>query len=300
MSIIVTTLVIAALAPGDGSSANQVLERLLNKGVPVSDGAFVKLPAPAMPDALDAAGQHALIAKLAEGKHSVEELMRKSIVSPLMLNIQPIKSPGGRSPLRQVDVWFIAYGDWERVSSKDFLESLLGFAGGSATGASTSSSGFLSPAALAKRAIQLESRPDQQEGRYFTRISLFDRVELSATRQVLITRRPDSLLIAAAIDPCFNGDPEYPNQWRSMSRDLDNPHRVVYGQPQVYTSAGFYGKITRLAEPAGAMFVEYHVVFEEPEGWFSGANLLGSKLPLVIQDEVRKFRRRVLGPPSSK
>jgi hypothetical protein len=35
------------------------------------------------------------------------------------------------------------------------------------------------------------------------------------------------------------------------------------------------------------------MIFDEPNGWFGGANLLRSKLPLVIQDEVRNFRRRL-------
>jgi hypothetical protein len=55
-------------------------------------------------------------------------------------------------------------------------------------------------------------------------------------------------------------------------------------------------KATRLAAPAGALFVEYHVVFLEPQGWFRGTNLLRSKLPIVAQDLVRKFRRRMNEP----
>ena len=64
-------------------------------------------------------------------------------------------------------------------------------------------------------------------------------------------------------------------------------------QPQPYAGLGSYVKATRLAEPAGAVFIEYHVVFAEPQGWFHGANLLRSKLPIVAQDMVRKFRRKM-------
>ena len=49
-----------------------------------------------------------------------------------------------------------------------------------------------------------------------------------------------------------------------------------------------------MAQPSDAMLIEYHVVFEEPEAWFQGANLLSSKLPLVIQDVVRSFRRKLV------
>ena len=50
-------------------------------------------------------------------------------------------------------------------------------------------------------------------------------------------------------------------------------------------------KLTRLADPDGAVFVEYHGVYNEPSGWFPGEeNLLRSKLPLVVQQEVKQFR----------
>jgi len=51
-------------------------------------------------------------------------------------------------------------------------------------------------------------------------------------------------------------------------------------------------KVTKLAEPAGALFVEQHLIFAEPVDWFDGANLLRSKLPLVVQDRVRSIRRQ--------
>jgi hypothetical protein len=35
------------------------------------------------------------------------------------------------------------------------------------------------------------------------------------------------------------------------------------------------------------------VTFIEPREWFHGTNLLRSKLPIVAQDIVRKFRRNL-------
>jgi len=46
-----------------------------------------------------------------------------------------------------------------------------------------------------------------------------------------------------------------------------------------------------MAEPAGALFVEQHIVFAEPTGWFGGAKLLRSKLPPVVQYAVRTTRQ---------
>jgi hypothetical protein len=53
-------------------------------------------------------------------------------------------------------------------------------------------------------------------------------------------------------------------------------------------------KLTRLREPAGAVFVEGHVIFAEPKGWFDGENVLRSKLPLGVQNQVRALRREFL------
>ena len=63
------------------------------------------------------------------------------------------------------------------------------------------------------------------------------------------------------------------------------------GESVPYDGAGLYMKITALAQPADAVFVECHIVGIEPQGWFNGANLLLSKLPPAIQNQVRSSRR---------
>jgi hypothetical protein len=96
--------------------------------------------------------------------------------------------------------------------------------------------------------------------------------------------------LAATLDPRFSQDREIPNAWRPQR--LDDAGHVVNGAARPYAGAAWYWKATKLKQPAGAILIEYHVVFDEPEGWFNGANLLRSKLPLLVQDGVRKFRRR--------
>jgi hypothetical protein len=49
-----------------------------------------------------------------------------------------------------------------------------------------------------------------------------------------------------------------------------------------------------LGQPAGALLVEYHLVYDEPPGWFGkSADLLRSKLYMKAEDDVRLFRRKV-------
>ncbi|HEY2147332.1 MAG TPA: hypothetical protein VGH32_05310, partial [Pirellulales bacterium] len=66
------------------------------------------------------------------------------------------------------------------------------------------------------------------------------------------------------------------------------------GPPSAYISAGGYLKATMLGQPAGALLVEYHLVYDEPPGWFGkSADLLRSKLYMKAEDDVRLFRRKV-------
>lgn len=299
MNPILTAIVAIALISADSASAqveastNPILTSLLEKGVTMSDGTSVKLPSPTMPDGLDANRQKEVLARLADANHPLEELLRRSVVAPFELSVRPVTTPGGKAAARAIDVHFIVYGSQEAMKSYDFLEPLTRLGGGKQAGPESSQSGMLKSEVLAKRGIKISPQPGAEEGLYFATASLFDSVELSATRRILVTRLPESLTIAAMIDPRFNGDPKYPNQWRPMRRDLDDPNKVTFGPPQGYAHAGFYGKITRLAEPNDAMLIEYHAVFEEPEAWFRGANLLSSKLPLVIQDVVRSTRAKL-------
>ena len=98
--------------------------------------------------------------------------------------------------------------------------------------------------------------------------------------------------IAAIIDPRFSKSAAHPNHWQAVDRNERGESKL--GPPQPYESAGLYAKVTRMKEPAGALFIEYHHTFCEPEAWFSGTALLRSKLPMVIQDAVRKLRRRLV------
>lgn len=121
-------------------------------------------------------------------------------------------------------------------------------------------------------------------------LELFDRVNVRGTMRAKLSRGTESVTLAATLEPRFAQDREFPNAWHSQQ--LDDAGRVVIGPARPYVGAAWYCKATKLKQPRDAVLIEYHIMFDEPEGWFNGANLLRSKLPLLVQDGVRKFRRR--------
>jgi hypothetical protein len=233
----------------------------------------------------------AAIKQVAQPNHTAKDLLRRSPVAPFTLDIKAIGATG-QSKVESVDFWFAAYGSWQVANSGEFLQSVLKVMEQENPENKLPKSLLLTPQQLSARKIQVPAdTPELEQKWYHTTFALFDRVQVSSTRWTAIRRLANSTTLAVKIDPRLAGDPEYPDQWRSITRtDSD---QIQFGPPQPYVSAGFYLKATRLIEPAGAMFIECHMIFDEPRGWFGGANLLRSKLPLAVQEEVRNFRRRL-------
>jgi hypothetical protein len=287
-----------AVAGAPDAVNNPILSELLDKGVLMSDGKTYKLPPPAMTDALDAASQKVAIEKISGGRYSFEDLVQKTTSAPVMIRIRTLKTAEGESAtIRSIDVWFVAYGKWETLNSKDFQDSLAKGKDTEGENRVVSKSGILTDEEMQKRKLKLDTLEGQEAKFLYATFSLFDQVEVSATRFVVVTRGKSDLLTAARIDGRFAKDDEYPNQWRPILRDA--AANISLGPPQPYSGAGAYVKITRLAEPADSIFVEGHIVFEEPYGWFEGGNELRSKAPTMIQQRAKIFRSK-LGIASAK
>jgi hypothetical protein len=292
MKSTILALAIVVLAAVNGPAAeNPIFQELTAKGVKMSDGSVRKLPRPILADGLDAAGQREAIGKVADARSSFEQLVAESYYAPVVVKVRTIKASEDEGPaLRAVDVWFVVRGDWDTLNSKDFLDSAIK---GKDEGKSrvVLTSGVLDKNELAQRKLSVTAKDGVEEQFVYTTFVLFDRVEISATRFALVTRSKDSILAAGRIDPRFAKDAEFPNQWRPLLRD--ERAEISRGPAHPLAHAGGYAKITRLVEPADAMLIECHMVYEEPYAWFDGANLVKQKVPAMVQEKVKTFRRKL-------
>jgi len=273
------------------ASDNAVLKKLIEVGVPVSPTDFALLPPPTMPDNLDAAAQHAIIEEVGAPRRSVADLTRRSVVAPFVLDVETLDQPTGDVRGRRIDLWFVAYGDLESLASREFLEELAGASASGPQDDLPTSWRLLEEDEIEARGLDLVSLESTKELIFHGTFPLLDRVLIRATRRSMFTQTDDSLLLAASLDPRFVDDAEYPNLWRPIT--LDDLGQPELGEATTYLNGGFYLKVTALEELPRALFIEYHQAFAEPKAWFRGANLLRSKLPLIVQDTVRKFRRKM-------
>jgi hypothetical protein len=281
---LVLSAALAALAqPPTHESTNAIYKALLDPGLVVGPNLRVKFAPPVMADGLTAAQQKAVIEKVIGTDYQYAEFTRQSVVTPQVVRIGDAKPSDPAAPARTVDVYFVAFGDFAATDDEKFLDRLTRTGQGSGTGRG------LTSADLEKRKIAI---PDpKREGFGLAEFDFLEKVRLKLTGHAAWSKTGDSIVAAAEVDPRFTSDAEYPNQWQSLSKEGG---ALKVGPATPYGGAGMYFKITRLHEPGGAIFIEQHVVFAEPAGWFAGANLLRSKLPAAVQINVRNMRREWL------
>ena len=289
-------LTVLVAAGGPAVPENALLNDLVNKGVTMPDGQVVQLPPPLMPEGMTAAEQAAVLKEVAAKDRAlrgdVKQLLSNSSAAPVSLKLTRQSSKQGNDLIRTVDVCFVVYGDWDVLTGKAFSESILkpNKANKGGGGTSVEKAGNLNAPEMAVRRLSDRSTPELKEYFLYTTFKLFDQVEVSATRFSVATKTPTGVVVAASVDPRFAKDKQYPNQWKPIVRGAGgNP---IVGGAQPYSGAAFYAKVTRLSEPANAIFVEYHSAFYEPQDWFGQGNdnLLPSELRKIIPYQVKQFR----------
>ena len=202
-----------------------------------------------MADGLDAAAQREVIARIAGQKFRVADLMRKSPVAPFVLKLDTIGTCQGGASLRSVDLWVIAYGRIEQLTSQAFLEDVVKTSAGGNSGGLPSKVEVLDKGALARYGLRGEESPDRAERYFYTTFPMLDRVQISVTRRAVLTQGDASGIAAAIVDRRFDADAAYGNQWQPIDRGPNG--QLALGGPQPYHTGGFYAKVTRLAEPRG-------------------------------------------------
>lgn len=268
--------------------ANLLYDELLNKGIAIPGGPTVKLPAPLLrPGELPK--ESAELLEKASGNVPVELFVRQSATAPFNLKIESVEKGNEERCGQMINLWFIAYGKLDAVVEKDFLKEILGGKGKSRRDGDKEET-TLTAEALSKRGIRLLEGPKLKQTFGKLELELLDKVQVEGITQSLRTSMPYSAITATRLDDRFKNDKEYPNRWRHVLRSAEGES---LGPLQPYTGLGGYVLVTELPEPKGALLFEMHFLLHEPPEWFGGYNLLRSKMPVKIQENVRSFRRKL-------
>jgi hypothetical protein len=271
----------------EGEAANPLFDEQVRKGITLPEGPTVKLPAPIIPPGPPPANLTDLLDQAA-GSRPVDLFLRRSLNAPFSLTIRSVERKKDDRCAQEIDLKFVAYGKLEAVLDSDFLTQFL--SGKQKKGGSGEQNTVLEPADLKERGIRLLNGRSRKEQYSTITMSLLNKVQVDGVMRTVRTDSPDFVLSATRMDDRFQNDKQYPNTWRPINV-LDEEEKL--GPPRPYTGLAGYVLATKLPEPRGALLIEMHFLLHEPPAWFGERNLLRSKLPGVIQENVRSFRRKL-------
>lgn len=283
--------------------ANPLLDELLQAGIVIDHHWFQLQPPRAdpryAPDRLDAAQRQIA------GRRDWDTFTRNSVVAPIHMELAYLQDPMQRRLGIRIHFAFVLHTDIDRLRDPVAMQELL-----SAQQPSADEQGFQLDPIDPQTLMDLRVSPgtsdvvDESVAYGWLKTTLLNKVLISA---VLRSQRKDEdsfFTIAwklderfTQIDPVPIDAPQTPadsvvqprNEWRLSQRD--DLGREVPGEPRPYQGVAGYLVVSRLVSVEGASLIEAEVILHEPVEWFGGSNLLRSKLPLILQESVRRLRR---------
>ncbi|MCE9529790.1 MAG: hypothetical protein K8T89_01415 [Planctomycetes bacterium] len=264
---------------------NPLYRELRDPGVALDRETAEPLVAPLMPSQLTAKEQMEVLRKLVGDDFDIDDVTRESVVAPHVFKIRDLAVKDPNFLGRGTTLWFCAHGSFEKIDHRALVDLFQGYR-------RDTQLTFLKDAELKERGITRLKNDDIEESYCRASYAILERVQTHGTYRIMTSRTADSVVLSVRLEPSFLRDQAMPNIWQALTPD--DTGALKAGPAKPYSGMGTYTRITRMKEPKGLLFVESHQVFAEPKSWFDSPNVLRSKLPLVVQSDVRAFRRQLL------
>jgi hypothetical protein len=288
----IPTLLLAACLAGQprieaAHARNTVYSQVLNQGLEVGVEK-ISLPPPRLLDGQDADAQRAALREPAGSDQALEEMFRPSVTAPYIIKVRDVKTSGGT--IRAVDLWFVVYADPKQVDpareaartdQKEVEVGNMWFQTRLLKADDLRSAGIEPPPA---------SGSDQKAWYAHIHARLLDRLDFEVTNQVVASQSNESIVVASRTDPAFKKEGPSRNGWKVLAAAGATQSD---SSVKPYPGGISYAKMSRVAFKPGALLVEMHVAFVEPQDWFQGAPILRSKFSVAAQDQIRSLRREL-------
>jgi len=266
---------------------NAVFAQVLRQGVEVG-GQTVVLPPPRFIDGQTADKERAALREVAESDRAVDEMLRDSVTAPYIIKVRDQRASG--ATIRLADLWFVVHAPLEKIDPVHEVAR--------ADQKKVEVANMLFETRLLK-ADEIRSagiKPAQTAATqtdWYAHVHsrLLDRIEFDVMNHGAVSQSPDSIVVASRTDPAFEKTKSDANNWRAVA--ATGGANALGSGTQPYPGGISYAKISRCSLKPGALVVEMHVAFVEPDGWFQGAPILRSKFGVIAQDQIRTLRREL-------
>ena len=290
--MLIPTLFLAACFAGQAKiepphDQNSVYTKVLKQGLEAG-GQTITLPSPRLVDGQSAENQRAALRKLAGSDRALDEFLRDSVTAPFKIEVHDVKTAG--AVVREADIWFAVHGDLKKVDPAQ--EAVRTDQKAVEVANMWFQTSILKADELRAAGIKpTDTGLGGNEWYAHIHAKLLDRIDFEVTNHVVTTQSTESIVIASATDPSFAGAGSLSNGWKSLNPPGGPQAGASARQP--YAGGISYAKISRVAFEPATLFVEMHVAFVEPDGWFQGAPILRSKFSVAAQDQIRTLRREL-------
>ena len=291
------SFVVLCVSQPTAHAQNPLVDDLLNEGVTTAEGTKVRLPQPMLTDGMTAEAQRDALAETAKAKRA-DLFYSGTVTSPFSFSIKAVDKLPNKSQVRQIDVLFIAKGSIDDIENEELLKD-LGKANKNVDNGLTEEAAELTADDLKQAGLPAGKQEDGSQISYGTsQTNLLDKVYLDIVTVSQTSKTDESITLGTRLDQAIAAATGKPSTWQAIARDRGK--LTLTGPKSDYFAAGAYVKATELKHEPGSLLVEIHVLVVEPYGWFQGVNLLSSKLPPLIQDSVRTFRRKLAAAKQEK
>jgi hypothetical protein len=267
-----------------------LMNDLLSDGLDVSSGQRVSVSPPIL-DPQDTSDDPLAATSRLAGSKEWKQFSRKSVVAPVRIDLDYLRTSDGTRLGQRMHIAFVVHAGIETLRDADVMRRLL--RGNSQQ--SERPEGFHSES-INRDVLKAFGVESTEACSYsWLEFVLLKKVELQAVIRSQRTEGDGFFVIAWMLDERFTDheppDDDYRNEW--VKRDRDELGKTIRGERHSYSGAGGYLVVSGLEGIEGASLIEAEIVFSEPAAWFGGSNLLRSKLPLIVQESVRRFRREL-------
>lgn len=314
LAIRLIALCAAVAYPVFAQEGDWLAQLLSEKGIQLTESKSRQLRPPTLAEALSAKEQQQRLAELA-GSQGWERFSRNSITAPVKIDLEYILDENGERIGHDVHAAFVAYAAIKTLRDEDLMRQVFGKSvkdaeAQHAAGSEDETVRDIPADELKRLGIAV---PNSASERYASiELPLLNKVIVRGTIRIEKRESDRWVHLYWYLDPRFGSSTQYSNTWTKILRnDVGMP---IESEPHPYAGCGGFVSVTRIASntaggprpdtpnsdpsksiPASTdqLLIESRLIMMEPKGWFAGSNTLRAKLPLVLQENARNFRRQL-------
>ncbi len=260
---------------------------LIEHGLAFDADVQIRLAAPSLHLGLSEAAKQETLHRLA-GKQEWSSFTRDSLMAPIAIDIETIDDSQGERLGITVHNAFIVYAELGKLRDAEAMQEMFGRPGNSGDSAGVVTE-EISKDEL--RRLGMTAEANSAATYAYLELPLLNKVLVRGVIRIEKREREGASEFFWRLDPAFDSVDKYASRWTKLERN--SVGKLFEGESFAYSGCGGFLGVYELEPGTNQLLVESRLLLREPREWFAGSNFLRSKLPSMMQENARNFRRKL-------